>query len=98
MFDKIDPKPKLTQTHTYKISGANGSSLGPLGTTICTLEFPMKFQQFIVCKHLLRPIILGLDFPHNYMIGTDWFSTKLLHLKQNLNPSKYQIPHLSHYT
>ena len=49
----------------------------------CTLEFPKKFQQqFIVCKHLLRPIILGLDFSHNYLIGIDSFSTKQLHLHQ----------------
>ena len=69
-FDKLDPTPKLTQTHTYKVNDANSNNLGPLGTTIYTLEFPRKFQQqFIVCEHLLQPIILGLDFSHNLQIG-----------------------------
>ena len=52
-FNKLQPKPALVQTHTYKVNGANGNSLGPLGTTTCTLEFPKQFQQFIVYKHLL---------------------------------------------
>ena len=39
-------------------------------------------QQFIVCEHLHRPIMLGLDFLHNYLIGIDWFSTNQLHLHQ----------------
>ena len=57
--------------------------LVPLGTTICTLEFPRKFlQQFIVFQLLLQPITLGLDFSHNYQIGIVWFSTKQLHLHQ----------------
>ena len=47
------------------------------------IEFLKKFQwQFIVCKHLLHPIILGLDFSYNYLIGIDWFSTNQLHLHQ----------------
>ena len=53
-FDKPDPKPALIQTPTYKVNGADGNSLGPLGTTICTLEFPEKFQQWIIlCEYLL---------------------------------------------
>ena len=58
----------------YKVNGANGNSLGPPGK-----QFQ---QQFIVCKHLLSPVILGLDFSHNYLIGIDWFSTKQFHLHQ----------------
>ena len=53
-FDKLDPKPALIQTHMYKVNGANGNSLSPIGTATCTVEFPKKFQQqFIVCKYLL---------------------------------------------
>ena len=60
--------------HIHKVNGANGTSLGPIKMTICTLKFLRKFQQqFIVCKHLLQPFILGLDFSHNYLIGIDWF-------------------------
>ena len=51
-------------------------SLGPIGMTTCTLEFPNKFQQqIIVYKNLLWPVILRLDFSHNYLIGIDWFSS-----------------------
>ena len=51
------------------------------------LYVPLNFlkktqQQFIVCEHLLWPVILGLDISHNYLIGTDWFSTNQLHLHQ----------------
>ena len=80
-FDKLQPKPALVQKH--KVNSAGGNSLGPLRTTTCTLEFPKKFQQqFIVCEHFLYPIILGLDFSHNYLIGIDWFSTNQLYLHQ----------------
>ena len=73
------------QTNIYKVNGANRNSLVPIGMTTCTLEFPKKFQQqFIVCKHLLWPVILGLDFSHNYLIGIDWFSSNQLHLHQGL--------------
>ena len=82
-FDKLQPKPALVQTHTYKVNGTNGNSLGPIRTTTCTLEFPKIFQQqFIVCQHLLWPVILGPDFSHNYLFGIDWFSTKQLHLHE----------------
>ena len=68
-FDKLQPKPALVQTHIYKVNGPGGNSLGPLRMTICTLEFRQKFQQqFIVCEHLLQPVILGIDFSNNYLI------------------------------
>ena len=84
-FEKLQPKPTLVQTCTYKVNGANGNSFGPIRMTTCTLEFPKKFQQqFIACENFLQPIILGLDFSHNYLIGIDWFSTNELHLQQGL--------------
>ena len=64
-FEKLDPKPPLITQDTYRGNDADSNSLDPLGTTTFTLDFPKKFQQqFIVCEHLLRPIILGLDFLH----------------------------------
>ena len=36
-FDKLDPKPALMQTHTYKVNGANSNSLGLLGITVHSL-------------------------------------------------------------
>ena len=82
-FDKLDPKPLLIIKHPYRVKGTDGNILGHTGTATCTLEFPKKFQQpFIICNYLLRPIILGLGFSHNYQIGIDWFSTHQLHLHQ----------------
>ena len=34
--DKLQPKPSLVLTHTYKANGADGNSLGPLRMTTCT--------------------------------------------------------------
>ena len=31
---------------------------------------------FLVCKDLSRPMILGLDFPRINRIGTDWSQTR----------------------
>ena len=82
-FDKLEPRPLLFTKHPYRESGIDGNSLGPHGTATFTQESPKKFhQQFIICEHLLRPIILGLDFSHNYQIGIDWFSAHQLHLHQ----------------
>ena len=69
-FDKLQHKSALVQKHAYKVNGANGNSLGPLRITIYPhKKFP---QQFIVCEHLLCPIIFSLD----------WFSSNQLHLHQ----------------
>ena len=42
-FYKLQPKPTLVQTHTYKVNGANNNSLGPIRMTTFILEFPKKF-------------------------------------------------------
>ena len=54
-----------------------------------------------MCEHLLRPIILSLDFSHIYLIGINWFSTKQLHLHQGLLINCSVGPHIipfTHYT
>ena len=80
-FDTLQPKPKLVWTTTYRANGAHGKTLGPIGMTTGTLKFPKKFhQQFIICKNLLWPVIIRLDFSHNYLIGIDWFSSNQLYL------------------
>ena len=48
-------------------------------------KIPKKFhQQFIVCQNLLHPVILGLDFPHKYLVGIFCYPSNLLHLYQGL--------------
>ena len=57
----LPPIQELFRTH---VRSATGGSLSPLGTTQCTFhigEKEFKFN-FIVCKHLLRPVIIGADF------------------------------------
>ena len=34
-FDKLDPKPTLTEMHAYKENSAYSNSLSPLGATTC---------------------------------------------------------------
>ena len=83
MFQQTTTKPTLVKTNTYIVNDTNGNSLGPVGITTCPLEFLKKLQQqFIVYKHLLWPVILGLDFFHTYLIGIDWSSANQLHLHQ----------------
>ena len=43
---------------------ATGGSLSPIGTTQCTFKLGEKEFTYtlIVCKHLLRPMIIGADF------------------------------------
>ena len=84
-LEKLQPKLALVQTHAYKVSGANGDSLSPLRTTICTIKFPKKTfnsnSQFVNTSFTL---FSGLDFSHNYLIGIDWFPVNQLHLHQGL--------------
>ena len=43
---------------------ASGSSLAPLGFRTCTITLGNKtfHHDFVVCKHLMRPLILGREF------------------------------------
>ena len=97
-FNKLHPKWTLVQTNIYKVNGSNGNSHGPIGTGMCTLAFPKKFQQqFIICEHLLCHVILELNFSHNDLIGIDWFPSYELHLHQGprsiviLDPALFQL-------
>ena len=84
-FDKLQPQPMIVQTNACRVNCADRNILGPIGMTTCILKFPQKFhQKFNVCKNLLWPVILGLDFSHNYLIGIDSFSFNQLHLHQGL--------------
>ena len=43
-FDKLDPKAPLITQCTQRVNYAVGNSLGPLGTTTCTLRVSQKFS------------------------------------------------------
>ena len=56
-----------------KVISADGSNLGPIGVVICSLILDAcKFEcKFIVCKKILQPVILGLDFVQEFRVGID---------------------------
>ena len=69
--------PGLKPVHKLQVRTASGSSLCPTGTVSCDFKLgkqPFSFE-FIVCRGLSRPCILGLDFLRKYKIGIGWSPT-----------------------
>ena len=71
--EKYYRKLQLTKIHLLQnvnVRSATGSNLAPIGLINCTFELGgTKFNcDFIVCKHLTKPLILGRDFLiHNHI-------------------------------
>ena len=66
--------PGLKPVHKLQVRTASGSSLCPTGTITCDFKLgkqPFSFE-FIICRGLSRPCILGLDFLRKYKIGIGW--------------------------
>ena len=66
--------PGLKPVHKLQVRTASGSSLCPTGTITCDFKLgkqPFSFE-FIICRGLSRPCILGLDFLKKYKIGIGW--------------------------
>ena len=69
--------PGLKPVRKLQVRTASGSSLCPTGTVACDFKLgkqPFSFE-FIVCRGLSRPCILGLDFLRKYKIGIGWSPT-----------------------
>ena len=67
MSEKYYKKLQLAKIHLLQninVKLATGSNLAPVGLVSCTFELgKTKFRSdFIVCKNLTRPLILGRDF------------------------------------
>ena len=67
MSEKYYKRLHLTKIHslqTVNVKSATGSNLAPVGLVNCNFELgKMEFcSEFIVCKNLTRPLILGRDF------------------------------------
>ena len=60
--------------HTYQVKSATGSNLCPLGITECEFKIWEKGHKndFVVCKNLTRPCILGIDFLRKHGIFAGW--------------------------
>ena len=68
--------PATRTIHSCSIKSANGTNLCPIGITEC--EFKIGAQEykndFIVCKNLVRPCILGTDFLRKHW-HMDWMES-----------------------
>ena len=75
-FNKI-PGTSLTLLKGVRIRSATGRDLQTLGRANCTFNLGGRDyrMEFIVCKNLRRPAILGLDFLRQNRIGTTWTPT-----------------------
>ena len=66
--------PSVRPIHTYQVRSATGSNLCPLGITECKFKIGEKNYKndFVVCKNLTRPFILGIDFLRKHDIFVGW--------------------------
>ena len=69
----VNPAP-IQGLLSLQVRSATGNDLQALGTTSCIFSLGDKQYKFdfVVCKKLRRPMILGLDFLRTYRIGTGW--------------------------
>ena len=63
-YFKTLPQQNLKGLHRVAVRSASGSSLAPVGFITCNITLGNKtFQHnFVVCKQLMRPLILGREF------------------------------------
>ena len=75
-FNKI-PGTSLSLLKGIRIRSATGRDLQTLGRAECTFTLGNRDykMEFIVCRNLRRPAILGLDFLRQNRIGTTWTPT-----------------------
>ena len=66
----------------YGVVTASGDSLGPMGTFECsfTLGSRLYTHDFMVCRHLSREMILGLDFQSKNKTNISWDPLGYMHL------------------
>ena len=69
--------PATRTLNSCNIKSANGTNLCPIGITECEFKIGTKEYKndFIVCKNLVRPCILGTDFLRKHSIWTGWSPT-----------------------
>ena len=64
----------MRNIYTYQVKSATGSNLCPMGITGCEVKIGDKGYRmdFVVCKNLTRPCILGIDFLRKHNIFAGW--------------------------
>ena len=75
----------IRQFKTMQVVGADSSDLGAVGMKECKIMIgDIEVEQaFIVCQHLRRNVILGIDFAKNNQAGVSWTKqgTRILSIK-----------------
>ena len=68
------PIKNLKYLHQVMVRSATGSSLAPLGVVNYKVQLGgISFENdFIVCKHLMRPLILGKDFIYKHSLKVSY--------------------------
>ena len=78
-------KGKIKLYNKMQVVGVDGSDLVAVGEIRCDIEVgdTVLQQDFIVCKHLRRNIILGTDFTKKNYVGISWTreGTRILSMK-----------------
>ena len=70
MFRKLTNK-TLDTSRLPRVVIASGASLGALGCNISINGYHFD-QTFLVCEHIKRAVILGIDFARNFSAGVHW--------------------------
>ena len=72
LFQKISDRADMTRT-SLQVNVASRTFLGPIGIVplICDINDHVFVHNFIICKKLKQPLIVGLDFAQRYKTGID---------------------------
>ena len=81
MSEKYYKRLHLTKIHSLQylnVKLATGSNLAPVGLVNCTFELgKTEFsREFLVCKNLTRPLILGRDFLIQNHVSVRYFENR----------------------
>ena len=73
MYNKLQ-NATIDTSNLPRVVGASGSSLGVRGRATCKIQIGNKEvdQEFLVCEHLKRHLILGVDFARKNKAGVQW--------------------------
>ena len=94
------PASDIKNLHWVLVRSATGSNLCPIGFVTCVVEIGTKkiTNNFIVCKHLMRPVIITRDFIYHNDIKVSYYrngETKLKMQEEELMAAMDMVPNPS---
>ena len=86
-------EPSFTALCRGTVRAATGGDMGLLGFLTCKLKINDKVyeHEFVVCKHLITPVILGIDFLRKFNINISWGEEGQIQLKMGTQDLVYSI-------